>query len=179
MSAVCLAVCCTTWFARMRRVSAADSSGRELLFSFLVCYSPLASVGVFMGVAALARLAGVGLSTTTSRDSAPSKRDRFAQSGDFWFTPCFSEVGRLPPRDRKRPQQYIRRRPECLKLKFARGIMPTPFVADAADEAVRSNSILKRRERYPSSRSTSTSSVGYRSYLWSYSTYRSGPSRGP
>ena len=29
-------------------------------------------------VAALARLAGVGLSTTTSRDSAPSKRDRFA-----------------------------------------------------------------------------------------------------
>ena len=106
------------------------------VWCWLVSYITLASGwGVFIGVAALARLAGVGLSTTISRDSAPSKRDRFAQSGDFWFTPCFSEVGRLPPRDRKRPQQYIRRRPACLKLKFARGIMPTSFVADAAEDA--------------------------------------------
>ena len=68
-------------------------------------YSPLASGLGFSLV--LRRLVGVGLSTTTSRDSAPSKRDRFAhQSGVFSFTLlllCFSALSAtpMPPKNRR------------------------------------------------------------------------------
>ena len=54
--------------------------------------------------------------------------------------------------------------------------MPTPFVADAADEAVRSNSILNERKATDIIEETALE-VDIRA--WSYSTYRSGPSRGP